>query len=140
MKMIPISNPKSQFASINHEILREIQLVLSSGKYILGSNLSLLEDEICNKLEVAHSVGVANGTDALVLALQAYGIGEGDEVITTPFSFFATAEAITRVGARVIFADVHYKTFNIDPGNIEDKITPATKAIIPVHLFGQPAP
>ena len=138
--MIPISNPKSQFATINHEILKEVQHVLSRGNYILGSNTSLFENEVCHKLEVEHCIGVANGTDALVLALHACGIGEGDEVITTPFSFFATAEAITRVGAKVIFADVNSRTFNLEPANIEEKITTATKAIIPVHLFGQPAP
>jgi len=138
--MIPISNPKSQFSTINHDILSEVQHVLSSGNYILGSNLSSLENEICKKIEVEHCVGVANGTDALVLALEAYGIGKGDEVITTPFSFFATAEAISKVGAKVVFADVNEKTFNLEAFNIEKSITSLTKAIIPVHLFGQPAP
>src|SRR5690625_576661 len=137
--MIPISNPKSQFSTINHDILSEVQHVLSSGNYILGSNLSSLENEICKKIEVEHCVGVANGTDALVLALEAYGIGAGDEVITTPFTFFATAEAISRVGAKVVFADVDEKTFTIDPNKVEEKVTPATKAILPVHLFGQSA-
>src|SRR5690625_6789567 len=138
--MIPISNPKSQFSTINHDILSEVQHVLSSGNYILGSNLSSLENEMCKKIEVEHCVGVANGTDALVLALEAYGIGKGDEVITTPFSFFATAEAISKVGAKVVFADVNEKTFNLEAFNIEKSITSLTKAIIPVHLFGQPAP
>lgn len=136
--MIPITDPKGQFIRIRDEIMKKIKEVLSSGKYILGPHVNELELEIARRLGVSDAITVANGTDALVLTLQAYEIGEGDEVITTPFSFFATAEAITRVGATPVFADVD-ETFNIDPGQIIEKMTSATKAILPVHLFGQPA-
>lgn len=137
--MIPISDPKRQLATVKHDISMAVEKVLSSGKYILGPQVSKLEEEIRDKLGVKECVSVANGTDALVLSLHAHGIGKGDEVITTPFTFFATAEAITRVGAKPVFADVDGKTFNVDPKKVEKKITAATKAIIPVHLFGQPA-
>ncbi|MEI3613815.1 DegT/DnrJ/EryC1/StrS family aminotransferase, partial [Pseudogracilibacillus sp. SO30301A] len=137
--MIPISNPRSQLIPIEAEILSAIKDVLQSGNYILGENVSTLEAEIAKKLQVSECIAVANGTDALTLALHACGIGEGDEVITTTFSFFATAEAISRVGAKVIFIDVDEKTFNLDHNKILENITTATKAIIPVHLFGQPA-
>ncbi|HLR52172.1 MAG TPA: DegT/DnrJ/EryC1/StrS family aminotransferase [Candidatus Avamphibacillus sp.] len=137
--MIPISNPKSQFTLIQDDILKEMKTILQSGQYILGENVDALEQEIANRLGVTEAIGVGNGTDALVLTLDAYGIGKGDEVITTPYSFFATAEAITRVGATPIFADVDRETFNLDPNKVEEKVTAKTKAILPVHLFGQPA-
>src|SRR5699024_5117241 len=137
--MIPISNPKSQFTLIQDEILKEMKSILQSGQYILGENVDELEQKIASRLGVTEAIGVGNGTDALVLTLDAYGIGKGDEVITTPFSFFATAEAITRVGATPVFADVDKETYNIDPSQIVKKISSATKAILPVHLFGQPA-
>lgn len=136
--MIPITDPKGQFIRIQDKIMKKINDVLMSGKYILGPHVNELENEIARRLGVSDAIAVANGTDALVLTLQAYDIGEGDEVITTPFSFFATAEAITRVGATPVFVDVD-ATFNIDPGQISERITSATKAILPVHLFGQPA-
>src|SRR5699024_4902419 len=137
--MIPISNPKSQLTLIQDDILKEMKTILQSGQYILGENVDALEQEIANRLGVTEAIGVGNGTDALVLTLDAYGIGKGDEVITTPYSFFATAEAITRVGATPIFADVDRETFNLDPNKVEEKVTAKTKAILPVHLFGQPA-
>lgn len=137
--MIPISDPKSQLKPLQDDMLAIFTKVLNSGQYILGPHVDKLEDEIANRLGVLEAVGVASGTDALVLALEAFGIGEGDEVITTPFTFFATAEAITRVGATPVFVDVEKDTFNINPKRIEEKITPATKAILPVHIFGQPA-
>src|SRR5699024_7213339 len=137
--MIPISNPKSQFTLIQDDILKEMKTILQSGQYILGENVDALEQEIANRLGVTEAIGVGNGTDALVLTLDAYGIGKGDEVITTPYSFFATAEAITRVGATPIIADVDRETFNLDPNRVEEKVTAKTKAILPVHLFGQPA-
>ncbi|QOY34214.1 DegT/DnrJ/EryC1/StrS family aminotransferase [Anaerobacillus isosaccharinicus] len=137
--MIPLINLKQQFASIKLDILKEIEEVIESGNYILGPKVKLLEETIASKLHTKHAVAVANGTDALVLTLDAYGIGTGDEVITTPFTFFATAEAISRVNAVPVFVDVEEDTCNIDPTKIEQAITPKTKAILPVHLFGHPA-
>lgn len=128
-----------QFRSIKHEILNSVAETIDSGKFVLGPNVQMLEKEVADYLQVAETIGVANGTDALVLTLEAYNIGPGDEVITTPFTFFATAEAVSRVGATPVFADVDPETYCIDPASIEEKLTPATKAILPVHLFGQPA-
>src|SRR5690625_1039984 len=137
--VIPIMNPKSQFEMIQEDVLKNIKNVMLSGQYILGDNVSELEETIARKLGVTHAVAVASGTDALVLTLHAYGIGEGDEVITTPFTFFATAASISKVGATPVFVDVEERTFNIDPKKIRKKVTSRTKAIMPVHLFGQPA-
>lgn len=128
-----------QFQSILPEMVTAITETIESGKYVLGPNVKQLESEISAYLQVSHAIGVANGTDALVLTLDAFGIGPGDEVITTPFTFFASAEAISRVGAVPVFADIDPHTYCIDPARIEEKITSATKAIIPVHLFGQSA-
>jgi len=140
MKMqVPLVDLKCQYETIKSEINESIERVLSSGNYILGSNVRSLEDEIARYCGVKCAVGVASGTDALVLALDALGIGEGDEVITTPFTFFATAEAITQLRARPVFADIEEESFNMDPAKIEEKVTKKTKAIIPVHLYGQPA-
>src|SRR5699024_4951558 len=129
--MIPIRNPKSQFTLIQDDILKEMKTILQRGQYILGENDDALEQEIANRLGVTEASGVGNGSDALVLTRDAYGIGKGDEVITTPYSFFATAEAITRVGATPIFADVDRETFNLDPNKVEEKVTAKTKAILP---------
>lgn len=137
--MINLVDLKRQFQSVKNEILQEIEEVIDSGQYVLGSKVKELEGKIADRLGVREAIAVANGTDALVLTLEAYGIGPGDEVITTPFTFFASAEAISRVGATPVFADVDPKTFNIEPSEVEKRITDATKAIIPVHLFGQPA-
>lgn len=137
--MIPISDPKGQFTVIQDELLEEIEKVLRSGQYILGPKVTELEEKVAQKLGVSEAIAVANGTDALVLTLLAFGIGKGDEVITTPFTFFATAEAIESVGATPVFVDVDEQTFNMDPRQIEEKITPRTKAILLVHLFGQSA-
>lgn len=137
--MIQLIDLKEQFLSLKQEILKEIENVLESGQYILGPKVSELEKNISNKLGTLDAIAVANGTDALVLTLDAYGIGENDEVITSPFTFFASAEAISRVGAIPVFVDVDPNTYTIDPLKIEEKITPSTKAIIPVHIFGQTA-
>jgi len=137
--VIKLVDLKPQFQSVKEEIFNEISECIDGGNYILGPKVKELETKIAEKIGVKEAVAVANGTDALVLTLDAYGIGKGDEVITTPFTFFASSEAVSRVGATPVFADVDKETFNIDPAEIEKKITPATKAIIPVHLFGQPA-
>ena len=128
-----------QYKEIKKEIEDALKRVLSSGHFILGQEVSSLEKEISGYLGGGHAVGMASGTDALFLALLALGIEEGDEVITTPFSFIATAEVITYCRAVPVFVDIDPKTFNIDPSKIEEKITERTKAIIPVHLYGCPS-
>jgi len=135
---IQLINLKRQYESIKEEVDKEVLDVLSEGQYIMGKNVKEFEREISEYIGVKHSVSVGNGTDALIIALKALGIGRGDEVITTPFTFFATAESISFVGATPVFVDVDINTFNIDPAKIEEKITDKTKAIMPVHIFGQP--
>lgn len=132
-------NLKAQYEEIRDEIEQGIAETIANCSFILGPNVQNFEKEAAEYLGVKHAVGVASGTDALHLALLAEGIGAGDEVITTPFTFIATAEAICYVGATPVFVDIDPKTFNIDPDAIEAAITPKTKAIMPVHLFGQPA-
>jgi dTDP-4-amino-4,6-dideoxygalactose transaminase len=136
---IPILDLKSQYQQLKPAIQAAIERVLESGQFILGSEVKLLEQEVADLLGVKYAVAVHSGTDALIISLRALGIGPGDEVITTPFSFFATAESISNVGATPVFADIQLDSFNIDPEVILTKITPRTKAIMPVHLFGQPA-
>jgi dTDP-4-amino-4,6-dideoxygalactose transaminase len=121
------------------DLMKAVEGVLRSGKFILGPNVDAFEEEIADYLGVKHAIGVNSGTDALMISLRALGIGPGDEVITTPFTFFATAESISNVGATPIFVDIDPITFNIDPELIEPVITSRTKAILPVHLFGHPA-
>jgi len=135
---IPLINLKKQYETIKEEIDKAVSDVLSSAQYIMGTNVKEFEKEFSEYLGVKHAISVGNGTDALIIALKALGIGEGDEVITTPWTFFATAESISFVGATPVFADVRLDTFNIDPSKIEEKITPKTKAIMVVHIFGQP--
>lgn len=128
-----------EYNSIKGDLEPLVLSTMASGQYIMGQAVEKLEEELKNYLHVNYAITVANGTDALVIALTALGIGEGDEVITTPFTFFATAESIAKVGAEPVFVDVLEDTFNINPAQIEEKITAKTKAILPVHIFGQPA-
>src|SRR6188508_3031509 len=114
--------------------------VLESGTFILGPNVTAFEEEAAAYLGVPRAVSVANGTDALVLALDAMDVGPGDEVICPSFTFYATAEAIARRGATPVFADIDPATANLDPEDVAARVTPRTKAIVPVHLFGRPAP
>ena len=136
---IPLIDLQAQYKSLEEELNKAALEVLSSAKYIMGENVIEFEKEFASYIGVKHAISVGNGTDALVLALKAMGIKSGDEVITTPFTFFATAEAISAVGAVPVFVDVDKETFNIDVTKIEEKITNKTKAIIPVHIFGQAA-
>lgn len=137
--MIPMVNLKAQYAEIKDEIEQGISETIANCSFILGPNVQAFEKEAAEYLGVKHAVGCASGTDALHLALQAEGITDGDEVITSAFTFIATAEAIKYVGATPVFVDIDDKTFNITAELIEKAITPKTKAIMPVHLFGQPA-
>lgn len=136
---VPFIDLVAQYNSIKEEIDDAIRRVLEGGKFILGSEVSAFEEELSKYCGVEYAVGVGSGTDALLLSLMAFGIGRGDEVITTPFTFSATAEVISLLGARPVFVDIDPKTYNIDPTKIEEAITPRTRAIIPVHLYGQPA-
>mgnify|MGYP001809644887 CR=1 FL=1 len=137
--MIPILDLKRQYNQIGKEIESEVIEVLRSGSYILGKHNKELEADLAEYVGVKHAVALNSGTDALHLALRALDIGEGDEVITTAFTFVATTEAIGIVGAKPVFVDIDSDTFNIAAEKIENAITPKTKAIIPVHLYGQPA-
>lgn len=136
---IPLINLGKQYETIKTECDKKVQDILSSAQYIMGENVKAFEAEFAEYIGVKHSISVANGTDALIIALKALGIGQGDEVITTPFTFFATAESISAVGAAPVFVDVRLDTFNMDSSKIEEKITSRTKAIMPVHIFGQSA-
>lgn len=136
---IPLIDLKAQYDVLSDDLNKVTLEVLSSANYILGKNVTEFEREFAEYIGVKHAISVGNGTDALVIALKAMGIGKGDEVITTPFTFFATAESISAVGATPVFVDVTKDTFNIDVTKIEEKITSKTKAIMPVHIFGQSA-
>lgn len=129
----------AQYEPLMQEIRAKIDEVLSKHHYIMGTQVKELEDRMQQYLGIKHAIGCASGTDALVLAIKALGIEDGDEVITTPFTFFATASSIWRNNAKPVFVDIDPNTFNMDPAKIEAAITPRTKAIMPVHLFGQPA-
>jgi len=137
---IPLIDVKAQYASLLPELERAFADVLESGVFILGPNVKEFEREAAEYLGVRQTIGVANGTDALVIVLDALGIGSGDEVICPAFTFYATAEAIVRRGATPVFADIDPQTYNLDPDDVSSRITPRTRAIMPVHLFGRPAP
>lgn len=136
---IPVLDLTPEIEALWDELMAAIQGVLKSGQFIMGPNVKAFEQEAAAYLGVKHAVGVNSGTDALVIALRAAGIGPGAEVITTPFTFFATAEAVSQVGATPVFVDIDPRTFNINPELIEPAITPRTSAILPVHLYGQAA-
>jgi len=135
---IPVFDLTRQYQQIRPEISKKVKEVLSSGSYILGKNVSLLEKEFAKYCAAKYAVAVASGTDALKIALSSCGIKQTDEVITTPFTFVATTEAIYSVGAKIAFADIDLDSYTIDPEKIEKKISKKTKAILCVHLYGQP--
>jgi dTDP-4-amino-4,6-dideoxygalactose transaminase len=137
---IPHVDVKAQYAPLIPELTAAFERTLESGRFIFGPEVEGFEREAAEYLGTEQAIGVANGTDAIVLVLDALGIGGGDEVICPSFTFFATAEAIARIGATPVFAEIDRNTMNIDPLDIERRITPRTKAIMPVHLFGRPAP
>lgn len=135
---IPLIDLQKQYFLISDKVDRKVLNNLQLANYIMGKDVDVFEEKFSDYLRIKHSVSVANGTDALIIALKALGVGEGDEVITSPFTFFATAESISATGAKPVFVDVRKDTFNIDTELIESKITSRTKAIMPVHIFGQP--
>lgn len=136
---IPVLDLSPEIDLLWDEINAAIQRVLRSGQFIMGAEVKAFETEFADYLGVKHAVGMNSGTDALVIGLRALGVGADDEVITTPFSFFATAEAVSIIGATPVFVDIDPRTYNLDAGQIESKITERTKVIMPVHLYGQSA-
>lgn len=136
---VPLLDLTAQYGPLKEEMMREISAICDSQHFILGPKVEKFEKEAAEYCHSDFAVGVTSGSDALIIALMVEGIGPGDEVITTPFTFFATVGAIVRVGATPVFADIDPATFNINPARIEEKITSRTRAIIPVHLFGQTA-
>jgi dTDP-4-amino-4,6-dideoxygalactose transaminase len=133
---IPQFDLAAQFSVVGDEIRDAVERVLSSHQFILGREGAALEEEIARLCGVAHGVGVGSGTDALVLALRSCGVGVGDEVILPPFTFVATGSAVSALGARPVFADIHPNTYNVDPAQLERRVSPRTRAIVVVHLYG----
>jgi dTDP-4-amino-4,6-dideoxygalactose transaminase len=138
--VIPLVDVRAQYAPILGELKDRLAEVVDSGRFILGPNVQAFEQEAAAELGIAEAVGVANGTDALVLLLDALGVGAGDEVVCPSFTFYATAEAVARCGATPVFCDIDAETLNLDPADAARRVTPRTKAIVAVHLFGRLAP
>jgi len=136
---VPLLDLKAQYASIKEDVNIAIARVLESQAFILGEEVADFEDSISTYLDCKYAVGVSSGTDALLLSLMALGVGPGDEVITTPYTFFATAGSIARTGAKIVFVDIQEDSFNLDPCYLQAAVTERTKAIIPVHLYGRSA-
>ena len=134
---VPLLDLKGQYRSIKTEIDGAVKNVLDNQDFILGEEVKKLEEEMAAYCGTKYAVGLASGTDALILSLKALGIGEGDEVIVPSFTFIATAEAVSLIGAKPVFADIEPRTFNIEPESIEKIIGKRTKALMPVHLYGQ---
>lgn len=135
--MIPFIDLKTQYESLKPKIHARINAVLEHGQYIMGPEVKELEEKLAAYVDVKHCISASSGTDTLLIAMMALGVGPGDEVITTPFTFIATGEMIALLGAKPVFVDINHKTYNIDPSKIEAAITPQTKAIMPVSLYGQ---
>lgn len=139
LQPVPVLDLAAQYSAISGEIGEAVDRVLRSQQFVLGREGAALEEEIARFCGVAHGVGVASGTDALILALRACGVGSGDEVILPPFTFVATGSAVSALGAKPVFADIHPNTYNLNPAELERRVTPRTRAIIAVHLYGLPA-
>src|SRR5687767_8720308 len=137
---VPLLDLRAQHSLIKDEVVSAMMRVVDDQLFILGAPVQQLEEEIARLSHTAHAIGCASGTDALLLALRALNVGRGDEVVTTPFTFFATAGTVHNVGATPVFCDIEPDTFNISPDAIAAAIGPNTKAVIPVDLFGQMAP
>jgi dTDP-4-amino-4,6-dideoxygalactose transaminase len=137
MNKVPLLDLQAQYETIRDEVRRAVDRVFDSQHFVLGAEVQALEEEIARYSQTKFAIGCASGSDALLLALMSCGVGAGDEVVTTPFSFFATAGAIARIGARPVFVDIEERTFNLNPDLFAEAITERTKAIVPVHLYGQ---